>query len=471
MAKIHGLMDVGKRGMAISQSALQTTSHNIANKATEGYSRQRVDIVTAPPVGEGRFRIGTGSEIGAISRVNNPWLEKQIEREGTQMAFLQGQSDALQRVETVFNEQAVKGLNNSMSEFFNSFRELSNSPESPVARAMVRDKANSMIQNFQSMDRQIDAIKSDLNQTIKSGVEEVNGLVKEIAQLNQKIQEIEVSKDSQANDERDRRDLLVKKLSERVNITYGEDPKTGMINITAGNTAILVAGTSSTGLALSTTPNNQTQVMYELSKGGTKVDISDQFKKGSLGGAFEFRDGMVNDLKSQMEELAYTIAHEVNKAHTEGYDRYNIQGVNFFSMPEDGSFSVNDLAINKDILEDPSRIAAAARPNAPGDNTVANLIQGLQFKRVMGDGQSTFDDFYNSRVGQVGIATQNAVHSLEVQKNVMDQLNSTRESISGVNLDEEATKMIEYQKAFEASARVIRMADEMFDTVLNLKRI
>jgi flagellar hook-associated protein 1 len=471
MAKIHGLMDVGKRGMAISQSALQTTSHNIANKATEGYSRQRVDVVTAPPVGEGRFRIGTGSEIGAISRVNNPWLEKQIEREGTQMAFLQGQSDALQRVETVFNEQAVKGLNNSMSEFFNSFRELSNSPESPVARAMVRDKAKSMIQNFQSMDRQIDSIKSDLNQTIKSGVEEVNGIVKEIAQLNEKIQQIEVSKDTQANDERDRRDLLVKKLSERVNITYGEDPKTGMINITAGNTAILVAGTSSTPLSTTTTPNNQTQVMYELSKGGTSVDLSDQFKKGSLGGAFEFRDGMVNDLKSQMEELAYTIAHEVNKAHAEGYDSYNIQGVNFFSLPQDGSFSLNDLAINKDILEDPSRIAAAARPNAPGDNTVANLIQGLQFKRVMGDGQSTFDDFYNSRVGQIGVATQNAVHSLEVQKNVMDQLHSTRESISGVNLDEEATKMIEYQKAFEASARVIRMADEMFDTVLNLKRI
>lgn len=471
MAKIHGLMDVGKRGMMASQSALQTTSHNIANKTTEGFSRQRVDLKTNPPVGDGRFRIGTGSDIGAISRINNPWIEKQIEREGAQFAYLQGQSDSLQRVETVFNEQAVKGLNNSMSEFFNSFRELSNAPESPVARAMVRDKAGSMIHSFQTMDRQIDSIKSDLNQTISSGVQEVNGIVKEISQLNQKIQEIEVSKDTIANDERDRRDLLVKKLSERVNITYGEDPKNGMINITAGNTAILVAGTSSSELSLSTTPNNQTQVMYELSKGGTRVDISEQFKKGSLGGAFEFRDGLVNDLKSQMHDLAYTIADEVNKAHAEGYDRNNIQGVNFFNLPEDGSFKLDDLSINKAIMDDPSRIAAAARPNAAGDNTVANLIQGLQFKRIMADGQSTFDDFYNSKVGQIGVATQNAVHSLEVQQNVMDQLHSTRESISGVNLDEEATKMIEYQKTFEASARVIRMADEMFDTVLSLKRM
>lgn len=471
MAKIHGLMDVGKRGMMVSQSALQTTSHNIANKATEGYSRQSVDLVTNPPVGDGRFRIGTGSDIGAIRRTNNPWLEKQIEREGGQFAFLQGQTEALQRVETVFNEQAVKGLNNSMSEFFNSFRDLATSPESPVARAMVRDKAKSMIHSFQDMDRQIDSIKSGLNQTIKSGVDEVNGLVKEIADLNQKIQEVEVSRDTSANDERDRRDLLVKKLAERVNITYGEDPKNGMINITAGNTAILVAGTASSQLSTKTTENNQTQVMYELSKDGTRVDLSDQFKKGSLGGAFAFRDGLVNDLKSQMEELVYTIASEVNKAHVEGFDNNNIQGTNFFNLPQDGSFSLDDLSLNQAIIDDPSRIAAAARPSAPGDNTVANLIQGLQFKRVMGGGQSTFDDFYNSKVGEIGVATQNAVHGLEVQKNVMDQLNSTRESISGVNLDEEATRMIEFQKAFEASARVIRMADEMFDTVLNLKRM
>lgn len=471
MAKIHGLMDVGKRGMMASQSALQTTSHNIANKSTEGYSRQTVDLVTNPPVGDGRFRIGTGSTIGAINRTNNPWLEKQIEREGAQFAFLQGQSEAMQRVESVFNEQSIKGLNSSMSEFFNSFRELANSPESMVARAMVRDKATAMITSFQDVDRQVDSIKSDLNQTIKSGIEEVNSLVKEIGKLNQRIQEVELQKDTQANDERDRRDMLVKKLAEHVNITYGEDPKSGMINITAGNTAILVAGTTSSQLSVGSTPNNQTTILYELSKDGTRVDISEQFKKGSLGGALQFRDGLVNDLKNQMQELSFNIANEVNNAHAEGFDRYNIQGVNFFNLPQDGNYSVNSLSVNKAILDDVSRIAAASKPDAPGDNTVANLIQGLQFKRVMGEGQATFDDFYNSKVGQIGVATQNAVHGLEVQKNIMDQLNSTRESVSGVNLDEEATKMIEFQKSFEASARVIRMADEMFDTVLNLKRL
>ncbi len=471
MAKIHSLLDVGKRGMMVSQSALQTTSHNIANKSTEGYSRQRVDIETNPAIDDGRFRLGTGSQIGSISRVGNPWLEKQIEREGSSYAFLEGRSGAMQRVEAVFNEQSVKGLNNSMSEFFNSFRELANNPESTVSRTVVRDNAVGMIKNFQSMDEQIDAVKNDLNKTIETGVNEVNGYVKEIATLNQKIQAAEISDRATANDERDRRDLLVKKLSEKLDISYAEDSKSGMLNITAGKTGVLVAGTSASTLSTATNENNETQIMYELSKGGTSVDITDQFKRGALGGSIELRDGMVADLKSQLEELSYNIASEVNNAHAEGFDRYNIEGVNFFNIPADGKYTLRDLSVNKAINDDVGRIAAAAKPNAPGDNTVANVIHSLQFKRVMSGGQATFDDFYNSKVGQIGIASQRLNSGLESQKNILDQLKNTREAVSGVSLDEEATKMIEYQKAFEASARVIKMADEMFDTVLNLKRL
>jgi flagellar hook-associated protein 1 FlgK len=471
MAKIHSLMDVGKRGMLVSQSALQTTSHNIANKSTEGFSRQRVDVVTNPPLDEGLHRIGTGSNLGSISRVNNPWLEKQIEREGSNFAFLEGRADSMKRIESVFNEQAVKGLNNSMTEFFNGFRELANNPESNVTRALVKDNANAMIKSFQDMDRQIDAVKTDLNQTIKTGVDEVNGLVKEIAQLNQKIQEVEISGHSSANDERDRRDLLIKKLSEKLDISYSEDKSSGMINVTAGRTGVLVAGTSVSSLMTGKDEQDRTQVMFELGQGGTRVDLTDQFKRGALGGSIELRDGLVADMKSSLEELSYSIASEVNKAHAEGFDRYNIQGISFFNIPENGKYSLDDLSVNKVIQEDVGRIAAAAKANSPGDNTVANVIHSLQNRQFMNEGQSTFDDFYNAKVGQIGLATQRAMSGVESQKNILDQLKNTREAVSGVSLDEEATKMIEYQKAFEASARVIKMADEMFDTILNLKRM
>ncbi|MBC7421623.1 MAG: flagellar hook-associated protein FlgK [Bdellovibrio sp.] len=470
MAKIHGLLDMGRRGMQVSQSALQTTSHNIANKSTEGYSRQRVDVLSNPAVDEGKYRIGTGSMTGAINRTNNPWIEKQIEKEGSNFAYLDGRSGALSRLESAFNEQTVKGLNNSMTDFFNGFRELANNPESLTSRTVVKDNANAMVKNFQDMDRQIDAVKTDLNKTIESGIGEVNGFTKEISTLNEKIQQVEMTGAS-ANDERDRRDLLVKKLSEKLDISYAEDNVSGMLNITAGKTGILVAGTSSTALKTSTNENNQTQILYELSQGGTRVDITDQFKRGALGGAIDLRDGMVTDLKTQLEELSYNIANEVNKAHAEGFDRYNKEGVQFFNIPADGNFSLDQLKINKAINDDVGKIAAGSKPNAPGDNATANVIHSLQFKPVMGEGQFTFDSFYNAKVGEIGIMAQRANSGLESQKNIVDQLKNMREATSGVSLDEEAAKMIEFQKSFEASARIIRMADEMFDTVLNLKRL
>lgn len=471
MAKIHGLLDMGRRGMNVSQSALSTASHNIANKSVEGFSRQRVDVETNPAIGDGMHRIGTGSRLSGVSRTSNPWIEKQIEREGSNLAFLEGRSGALQRLESTFNEQAVKGLNNSMSEFFNSFRELANNSESLTARTVVRDNATAMVKQFQDMNRQIDSVASELNSVISTGVTEVNGHAKEIAKLNEKIQSVEISGVT-ANDERDRRDLLVKKLSEKLDITYAEDPKSGMLNITAGKTGVLVAGSSASELKTITNESNQTQVVYELSKGGTKADISDQFKRGALGGAFELREGLVSDLRQNMSDLAYNISNEVNNAHAEGFDRYNKAGSQFFEIPQDGTFDVKDLKVNQEIVRDVGRIAAAAKPNAPGDNTVANAIHSLQFKKIMGDqGTFTFDDFYTSKVGQVGVMNQKAIASFDSQKNILDQIKNVRESVSGVSLDEEAQKMIEYQKTYEASARIIRMADEMFDTVLNLKRM
>lgn len=470
MAKIHGLLDIGRRGMSVSQSAMQTASHNIANKSVEGFSRQRVDVETNPAIGDGKDRVGTGSRLSGISRTNNPWIEKQIEREGANFAFHEGRSGALARLESAFNEQTVKGMSNAMSDFFNSFRELSNNPESLTARTVVRDNATALVKNFQDVNRQIDSVTDELNSTITTGVNEINGHVQEIARLNEKIQSIEISGVS-ANDERDRRDLLLKKMAEKVDISWAEDPN-GMVNVTAGKTAVLVAGTTASSLKTTTDESNHTKVVYEIGSSGKRADITEQFKKASLGGAIELREGMVSELRQGVADLAYNIASEVNNAHLEGFDRYSKQGGKFFDIPSDGSFDLRDLQVNADVMRDVGRIAAASKPNAPGDNTVANVIHSLQFKKVMGDESTfTFDDFYTSKVGQIGVMNQKATASLESAKNIFEQVKNVRESISGVSLDEEAQKMIEYQKAYEASARVIRMADEMFETVLNLKRL
>ncbi|NUN07326.1 MAG: flagellar hook-associated protein FlgK [Bdellovibrio sp.] len=468
MSKISAMMDTGKRSLMNSQTALQTVGHNIANKSTEGFSRQRVELMSNQPIGEGNLQIGMGARAGVVTRVNNPWLEKQIQREGMSMGYQDSRTDALSRVEQIYNEQNNKGLNQYVTDFFNSFRELSNNPESLASRTMVRESAQAMSKDFGRVVSQLKAVQEDLDGQVKTSVDEVNQIAKEIASLNEKIQMIEVQK-TPANDERDRRDLLIKKLGEKIDISWAEG-RDGMVTITAGRTGILVSGIGSSELKAAQTGERDRMEVFFVGT-GAPANITDQITGGRIGGALEVRDRVVEDLLNHVDQMAYSLAKEVNAAHIEGYDKNGRPGVLFFEMSETTKGAAANMALNKTIFNDVSRISAGAQPGASGDNTVANVISSLQYRQVMEDGTATLDDYYNTQVGQIGAITQRAIKSQESQKNVLGQLQNIRESISGVSLDEETTKMIEFQKTYDASARLIKTADEMFDTVLNLKRM
>ena len=211
------------------------------------------------------------------------------------------------------------------------------------------------------------------------------------------------------------------------------------------------------------------QIFYQPTKALTPFDITTRIHGGRLGGNLELRDKLIPDIRGQVSHLAQTFSDEINAAHVRGFDRSGRQGELFFEIGEGEFGAAANIKVTDTILNDPTRIAAAGKPGAPGDNTVANVISMVQFKQNM-DG-STMDDFYNAKVGRVGVVANRATKSKESQANILDQVSTLRESVSGVSLDEEATKMIEYQKAFEAAARVIRTADEMLDTVLSLKRM
>src|SRR6478672_8879785 len=162
--KIHGMLDVGKRSLANSQTALQTVGHNIANKSTEGYSRQRVEIQSNLPIGsDGKVRVGMGAKASNITRINNPYLEKQIGKEQSNLGFLSGKMDALSRVEQVYNEQVNKGLNHFMGDFFNSMRELANNPESHATRSLVKETADYLTKDFKRVNTQLKEIQKDID--------------------------------------------------------------------------------------------------------------------------------------------------------------------------------------------------------------------------------------------------------------------------------------------------------------------
>jgi flagellar hook-associated protein 1 len=475
MSRIWSMMDIGKRSLMNSQTALQTVSHNVANRTTEGYSRQRVDFKTNEPTGFGKTRMGMGARPGEIIRVNNEYIEKQIEREGNQLGYAEARSDMLGRVEQVYNEQSTKGLNQYVSDLFNSFRELSNNPESLASRTMVKEAAEGVAKDFKRVTQQLNEIQNDIDYRITTKVVEVNQLTKEISTLNEKIQTVEMV-GGYANDERDRRDLLIKKLGNLANIRYAESDE-GVLTITAGNTAVLVSGGSCRELYVQSTPEHGNKregnidIFYKANDNGSAVNVTNQLVGGQIGAMLDVRDRTINDLHNNMDEMAYTLATQINDTHAEGYNRYNQKGVSIFELPTGKKRAAETMKINRDVQEDVGKIAAGAAPNAPGDNRIANILSSLQYKQVMSEDTATVDEFYSSIVGQVGVEAARSISTHQAQKDGYDQLKNIRESISGVSLDEETTKMIEYQKSFDAAARVIRTADEMMDTVLNLKRL
>ena len=475
MSRIWSMMDIGRRSMANSQTALATTAHNISNKSTEGYSRQRLETVTNDALGQGQLRIGMGARPGVISRVSDQFLEKNLEREGNQLGYLESRSELLGRVEQIYNEQLNEGLTHSMGRMFNAFREFANNPESLATRTEVRESAVGVAKDFHHMQAQLRDVTRDADFRIMTKVEEVNQLTKEIASLNIKIQSAELG-GSTANDERDRRDQILKEISKRVNIRYAES-EDGALTITAGSTAVLVSGGSSRDLYAVATParegkrEDNVDIFYKSHDNANPVLVNSQLKGGDIGGLLQVRDEIVGGLEDHLDQVAFSMASEVNKVHSQGYDRLGRTGNLFFKTPIAKLGAASALAVDEKLQNDVSFLAGAGEPGAPGDNRVANLLSQIENKKVMANNTSTLTDFYSATVGKVGIEAQRANTSLKSQKEIVHQLKNQRESLSGVSLDEETTHLIEYQKAYDASARLIRTVDEMLDTLLNLKKL
>ncbi len=473
-ARIGTSMNVGQRAMMNSQAALQTVSHNIANKNTEGYSRQQVETFSNFPNGAGKMRVGTGARAVTVQRVNNPYLEKQLAGEKSQLGFLNGQNVALMRLEQVYNEQQVDGLNSSIGKFFNSFRELSTNPESMPKRIAVKESADLLVRDFNRVGEQLADIRKEANGQAQVQVNEINSVTQEIASLNMQVQKVEIG-GGFANDERDRRDALLKNLGELIDIKWAEG-KDSTVTISTADDAILVVGNEARKLEAVSTPGRENKaegdfdIMYYHNEYAEPMVLTDRIRGGKLGGLLSVRDGDVTEFERKIDMLSFEIANRVNDLHRQGHNAYNQRGEDFFSHVGGQDGASGTIKINPTILGDVGRIVAGADPNSPGDNRIANMISDVQHSKSMLDGATSIDEYYNGMVAELGLRTQNINGMVATQEGVVNQLENLRESYSGVNIDEEIASMIEWQKQFDASARIIRTADEMLDTVINIRR-
>ncbi|MBY0517736.1 MAG: flagellar hook-associated protein FlgK [Bacteriovoracaceae bacterium] len=483
------LLNIGKSGLFTAKKSMATTSHNIANANTEGFSRQEVRTKTGITINEGPYVTGTGVDIQTIKRGHDELVEKKLNNSLSQHHFNEERTTQLGHIEEIFNEINSEGMNKILNRFFNSFRELSNRPEDETVRGLVRENAKIVVDDFHRVQKDIDQTRGSINKKISLIVDDINHLAKNISKLNREIAQNEVG-GAEANDLRDQRDSALRQLAEHFPVqAYYDEQNRFVVNVDGLGT--LVSGDVEqqlmVGNRISGEGSDKQKPNLEIYfKSRPSENVSNRFKGGTLGALLKSRNEDLNAVESQLDELAHGLANATNAVHQRGYankvvpvdERTGmpmpglvdgpVTGINFFKPPSEKNRAAEYLQLSDEVLADVNNIATGLEPNKPGDNRVAIAISRLQHEKVLGNGTVTFEEHYLKTVGNVGMQSAKSKIDTEQSEGILAQARSIKERISGVSLDEESANMVKYQNAYEASAKVIKASDEMFKAVLNL---
>jgi flagellar hook-associated protein 1 FlgK len=459
MTTIPGLLSIGSKALMAQQKGINVTGNNIANVNTPGYSRQRLNMSSDVPIMTGNGLMGSGAKANKVERVYQRFLGVQINHETQSLGQWEAHKDGLERVELIFNESGGYGLNQVMSEFWNAWQDLTNNPSGSVERTVLVAKSEMLTATFSKNYEDLQKIQRDIDWNIEGAVEEINRLSENMVDLNQKIIQVE-SGGHMANDYRDQRDLVLKELSELIDINSFEDANGG-ITVSVGRGQALVEGTHTYKLSTQANAGGHQDVTWLDSSGNTLI-ISNNISKGKLKGWLDARDVDIENSLNKLDTLAQNLMTEVNGLHATGYGLDGSTGNDFFT----GTASAAGIQVNPLITNDTNLIAAAEGIDKLGDNGNAIAIANLQEALTMNGNTTTFGAYYDSMVSDAGLAVQQATSYYEHQSQMVLQLENYRESISGVSIDEEAVNLIKYQNAYQAAAKLITTADEMMETIL-----
>lgn len=440
--------------MLAHQSAINTTANNIANVNTLGYRRRRVDLAKMTSASS---YLGFGQLNGVYSTdqatlIRQRFVESQLRYEYQQNSQYQSDELLLTQVENIFGEPGDSGLANVMAEFWNSWSDLANDPESQTARTLVADKGELLSNTFNRVHSDLVNLQEEIGSDVISKVDEINRLVVQLGELNEKIS------GNLSDDLMDERDVLLNDLSKLMNIDVSENSN-GMVTV-ATNGNILVASNYVNELTTDIESGDGTvTIKVGLVDGANEITVA----SGELGSLLDISRNEIPEYLNQLNYMARELAERVNAVHSSGYSLTGVTGLSFFSEEVTGAA---DIHINSAISDDPSNIASSGALDTPGDGSIAQALADIQNETFMMNG--TAGDFYQSIVSQIGSSLQEASFLRSSQELVVTSMENQRDSVSGVSLDEEMTMLIEFERGYEAAAQLISTVDELMSTVINM---
>lgn len=507
----HGI-EVAKRSLTTQMTAINTTGHNISNADTEGYSRQTVNMATTSPMeaygiirSTAAGQLGTGVEATSINRIRDYFLDSQYRSSNSSYSSWDVRFDTLSKIETIFNEPSDTSLQTTLDDFWNAWSDLANDPDNVTNRNILAEASLALTDSFNNISKNLTELDSDLSDSIELDVTSINGLLDQIATLNQSIRKIEGLGDD-ANDLRDKRDYYIDQLSELANVSVteldtGYEVTLGGQVVVTGETVTQVSSASLTAayqsgaltggeihglLASKTTVADYSSQLNKLASTLATGDIEVTIPAGSRLPDGTTLNGVTysdaNGNRTLSSDLTVTV-QGINGLHKLGYNLSAQAGVDFFTASDSGTITAANITLNTSIQDDPNLIASSLKTTGTGtgettvvgNSGLALLVSNLKsanftFTSTTAGATSettTINDYLNSILGQLGVETQNAERQMENSETLKDQVESSRQSVSGVSLDEEMANLLKFQNAYSAASRFMTTYDELLEKLIN----
>ncbi|MBT2685456.1 flagellar hook-associated protein FlgK [Bacillus sp. ISL-37] len=501
-------LETARRGMFTQQSALHTTGHNISNANTPGYTRQRINFEQTEPYPNASLnrpqipgQVGTGVKTGSIQRVRESFLDIQYRSENNKLGYWETRAEAYTKLEEVLNEPSESGLAKTMDQFWQSLQDLAVNPTNPGARSVVRQRGIAVAETFNYLHNSLSSIQQDLKNEVSVTGKEINSLTYQISKINGQIADVEPH-GYLPNDLYDERDRLIDQLASIVNIKVDYTNSGGRsLKMADGQAVIKMVSDSGKelGILVSGDRNNNMTVNFDgadesvktVSIGDSKFNFTDLNSTGKLKALVDSYGyeangkvaGVYPEMMKELDNLAFTFATEFNNVHKDGMSPNDIAGKTkarnpFFADADNtnplrkGFASRIELAdaINKSLdniaTADGSSITGATIGDSTNILKLANIIND-KFDYAGDNEQANFRNYYEGVIGGMAVKSQEAVRLTQNSGSLRESVENRRKSVSSVSLDEEMTNMIQFQHAYNASARMITLQDEMLDKIIN----
>ena len=463
MGTINSALSLISQALDNDQAALNVVANNVANASTTGYTEEQPTWLENPSVVINGVSYGNGATMTGPASQRDRVLEERLNQQ-QQLASASGaRLTALQTMQSLFtpssgsSASSAGNIGTDLTSFFSSFSSLEANPASDSLREEVLSSASTLSSDVSSAAASLEAQRSALDQEAGGVVSQVNALTDSIAQLNQQIQSTSGSSDAGTLEDQRQQDLA--QLSKLIGVNQVTTQNNGLM-ITTTSGAVLVSEGSSEQL----TTGNSGGVTHIYS-GATDITAELASGGGSLGGYLTARDTDVPGAVSSLDQLAYSVSTQVNQLNNAGTDLSGdtANAGNIFAEPTQVAGSALAMSV---VMTDPGKIAAASSTAGTGDNSNAIAMAALGNQTIV-NGQTPIN-YYSNFVSSLGSTVSNVETENTAQTASVTQLTTQNNSISAVNLNDEASTLTTMERSYQAASQVFSILNNVMSSALNL---